>query len=437
MRRAVYVLFCATLLAALATYAWRGWYARYVTDDWCTASLLRERGFAGAMKYHREMWSGRFSYFPAKAALESIGPVTARVTPTLMMVLLGLSAAYAVRRLLSPEPLLTVVTAVAAVFAAIDASPSISNIAGAWYWETGSVTYILPLILFTCWIGVVASPLSLRAAAIASFVLMFVAGGMSETNLATHGAMTGALLLFALIRRSRREAWIGASGLAATLVALAIMGTAAGNVQRGMEHTDPLPLGRAVMRTLDYAYDFVGWHLLPSGAALVPLFALGAVIGSRSRRISVQVCAMIATAALLAYVVSFLPSAWLLPWTAPERALDVSNYFVALAGFAGSVALGARLRVRETSAALAFLIFSGIPLISTRDNLRLSIPEARRFARHSDEMHRFLSTQKGRAAVLPNGNWALAPLILSSEPEFWVNRCVSRYYSLESLQVVR
>jgi len=432
MRRAVHVLFCAIVLAALATYAWRGWYARYVTDDWCTASLLRERGFTGAMKYHRDMWSGRFSYFPAKAALESIGPVTARFTPTLLMLLLGLAAAWTLRRFFSPDPLLTITTAVAVVFALIDGSPSISNIAGAWYWETGAITYILPLVLFTFWLGIVASPLSLRAASIASFLVMLVAGGMSETNLATHGAMTGALLFFGLMRRSRREAWIGASGLAATLLALAIMATAAGNEQRGMEHAAPLPLARTVVRTLDYAYDFVGWHLLPSGAALLPLFVLAMMLGSRAR-VSPRVCAMIAIAAVTAYVVSFLPSAWLLPWTAPERALDVSHYFVALALFAGGAALGTRIRVP----AFVLLLFAVIPLLAIRDNIRLAIPEARRFARHSDEMDRLLSSQKGRAAVLPNATWALAPLILGPEPDFWVNRCVSRYYGLESLQVTR
>jgi hypothetical protein len=52
-------------------------------------------------------------------------------------------------------------------------------------------------------------------------------------------------------------------------------------------------------------------------------------------------------------------------------------------------------------------------------------------------MDRLLAMQKGRAAVLNDGMWALGPLILSSDKEFWVNRCVSRYYGLESLQVTR
>lgn len=431
MRRAVYVLFCATMLAALATYAWRGWYARYVTDDWCTAAALRERGFSGAMKHHREMWSGRFSYFPVKASLEAIGPITTRFTPTLLMLLLGASAAYAIRRLLPADPLLTFAAAMAVVFAMVGASPSIGNIAGAWYWETGSITYILPLILLTFWLGLVPSRLSLRAATIASALLMFVAGGMSETNLATQGVVTGALLLFGLVRRARREVFIGAAGLAATIVALAIVGTAAGNSVRASQHTDPLPLGAALMRTCKYAYDFIGWHLFPSGAAMLAIVAFGLLLGTRSR-VSPAVCTTIAATALGAYVVSFLPSAWLLPWNAPERAMDVSNYFVVLALFAVCAALGARLSVPLFAVAILALV----PLLSIRDNLH-AIPDAQRFAQHIDRMDTFLRTQKGRDAVLPGGAWALNPLILGTEPGFWVNRCVSSYYELQSLRVTR
>jgi hypothetical protein len=431
MRRAVYVLFCATLLAALATYAWRGWYARYVTDDWCTAAILRERGFFGAMQHHREMWSGRFSYFPVKATLEAIGPVTTRFTPTIVMLLLGLAAAYAIRRLLPADGLLTSVAAMAVVFALIGASPSISNVAGAWYWETGSITYVLPLILFTFWLGLPASRMSIRNVAVVSALLMFVAGGMSETTLAAQGAMTGALLVFGWFRRSPREIAIGASGLVATLAALAIMGTAGGNTVRAMQHTDPLPFGAALLRTFDYAYRFVGWHLLPSGAALLPLLFIALLLGAQSR-VSPRVCGMIAIAAIAAYIVSFLPSAWLLPWTAPERALDVPNYFVALALVTGAVAVGSRMKVP----ALALLVFAVIPLLAIRENLQV-IPDARRFARQSDQMDAFLRGQSGRAAVLPNGSWALNPLILGPEPDFWVNRCVSSYYGLESLRVTR
>ncbi|HYO78144.1 MAG TPA: hypothetical protein VE010_16915, partial [Thermoanaerobaculia bacterium] len=352
------------MLAALASYAWRGWYARYITDDFCTAGILRERGFLPALQYHRDNWSGRYSYFPVKAALEAIGPITTRVTPTVMMILLGVAVAYALQKLLDPSSrLLTFLGSATVVYALIDSSPSALNIADAGYWETGSVTYILPLILFTFSLGVPGSNLSVRAACAATAVLMFVAGGLSETTLATQAVAAGALLLYGIWRRSRRETWIGGWAVVSTLAALLLMATAGGTVARASVHTDPRPLGATVARTLDYANGFIGWHVLPSGGALLPLMTVAVILGITARRSSPRVAAIGGVTAVAAYVTSFVPSAWLLPWTAPERALDVSNYFMALALFAGATALGMTYRgvKMQLAASVALAVLAAVP----------------------------------------------------------------------------
>src|SRR5687768_11765787 len=85
-------------LVALAAYAWRGWYSRYVRDDYCTAVTLRERGFAGAVLEHRQVWSGRFSYFIFKGLLERAGPWTPRVVPGLLLAAFVGIAAWSIRR---------------------------------------------------------------------------------------------------------------------------------------------------------------------------------------------------------------------------------------------------------------------------------------------------------------------------------------------------
>lgn len=439
MRRGVYVLFCAVALAALATYAWRGWYARYITDDFCTAGYLRDLGFVEAMKFHRNNWSGRFSYFPVKAALELIGNRTTRVTPAVLMILMGGAVAYSVRRLLEPRSrLLLFLVAVTAVYALVDASPSMFNIAGSWFWETGSITYILPLILFTFWFGLFAWRRSLAATCAASAALMFFAGGLSETSLAAQGAVTGILLAFALWYRARRAAWISAAGLSATLAALAIMGSAAGNVARGMIHTKPRPLGATVLLTLDYANRFLGWHVFASGAAFLPLMAVGVALGMNAQRVSGRAIGIAITTGIGAYLASYVPSAWLLPWTVPERALDVPNYFLALALFAAAVGAGFRLKDRlpELAVTAAIGLLAIVPLLSIDFN-RDEIPRAREFAAHFDAMDRFLQTQKGRDAVLEDGQWALGPAILGAKKTFWVNHCVCLYYDLKSLRVER
>src|SRR5690242_3656045 len=60
------------LLAGLVAYAWRGSYARYITDDYCTSVKLRDLGFVDAMLWHRNHWSGRYAYFAVKAIPEAI-----------------------------------------------------------------------------------------------------------------------------------------------------------------------------------------------------------------------------------------------------------------------------------------------------------------------------------------------------------------------------
>jgi hypothetical protein len=439
MRRAVYVLFCAAVVAALATYAWRGWYARYITDDFCTAGYLRSLGFLGAMKFHRNHWSGRFSYFPVKAALELVGNVTTRFTPVALMLLLGGAVAHAARRLTGVRSLLLLVmVAVTAVFALVDASPSMSNIAGSWFWETGAITYILPLVVFTFWFGLLGWRRSLPMTCAASAALMFFAGGLSETSLAAQGAVTGLLLLFSLWYRRRREAWIAGAGLVATLGALAIVGSAAGNAARGMVQTQPRPPLETLLLTLHYANAFLGWHVFPSAAAFLPLIAVGVVVGMNGERISGKGAAVVAVTAIGAYVVSYLPSAWLLPWTVPERALDVPNYFLAVALFAAAVGGGWRMRQRlpEPAVMAALALLTIVPVLSIAENVE-ELPRARSFAAHFDEMDRYLQTQKGEDAVLKHGQWALGPGILGPKKEFWVNYCVCLYYEVRSLRVER
>jgi hypothetical protein len=437
MRRAAQLLLLAAVLAALASYAWRGWYARYIADDYCTAGILRERGLVAAMQYHRDTWSGRYSFFAIKAALEGIGSITTRFTPTALMIFLGIAVAYALQKLLAPSSrLLTVLGSATAVYALIDASPSALHIAGSWYWETASITYILPLILFTLWLGILGSDLSLRAACAVTAGLLFVAGGLSETSLAAQGTAAGALFACALWRRSRREMWIAAAALISTVAALVIMATAPGTAVRVSLDTKPRPLGATIVRTLDYADGFIGWHVLPSGAALLPLMAVAVALGIAARRSSTSVAAMFAITSVAAYLMSFVPSAWLLRWTMPERALDVANYFIALALFAGCTAAGMRYRNArlELAAYAALGVLAIVPCLSVAWNVR-TLPRARELAARIDATERHLATQPGRHVVIEDGYWALTTGILGPAPGHSINQCVSRYYGLQSLRV--
>ncbi|MFP5247073.1 MAG: DUF6056 family protein, partial [Thermoanaerobaculia bacterium] len=137
--------------------------------------------------------------------------------------------------------------------------------------------------------------------------------------------------------------------------------------------------------------------------------------------------------ALSAYGISFLPTAWIVPAGPPERALDVPNFFLIAALYAAARTL-APSQPRNLATSVAIALCAIIPIRSTITTIR-AIPEARTRAQQVAEMDRYLRTQRGRPVVL-RAKWAIQNRLLHEDRDFWINRCVSRYYSLQSLQVV-
>jgi hypothetical protein len=418
----VYVLFSVAVLAALGTYAWRGWYARYVTDDYCTASYLQTYGFVEVMGFYRRIWSGRYSFYLVKSALETIGPVTARITPAALLLCFAGATAWTIHRLFAPGRLLTLAAAAAVTYAVIDSSPSIENIGGSFFWETGSVTYLLPLALLTIWPALLSCRRSLWVCCTASALLMLFVGGFNETSLAAQGALTGGTLLVALRLKERRMAWIAAAGLVATLIALAIMATAPGTMVRAAAQTEPLSPGAAVLRSLGMAHRFIGSHVLTSSLAVLPLLAVAPML--KKRRDVALYAAMIAAAA---YVVAFLPTAWLMGG-APERALDVPNYFLVAALFALATLI-------PRVPAWGVVLLCVIPLLTVVRNAE-RVPQEAHTAAQVDALEHTLRTHKGEHVAV-RARWALNERRFGASPDHFANQCASRLYGLQSLRIVR
>lgn len=427
-------------MTALAVFAWRGWYSRYLTDDYCTSGLLQTLGFFEAMAWHRQHWSGRFSYFPLKALFESFGSATTRFTPSVMIVLF-LSTAIVTLRILTGRVSRLGIIAVSTgfVFAIVDASPSLTNIGGSLYWETGSVTYLPPLMLFTLWVALFAPQVRARVAYPMSALVMFVAGGFSETSLAAQGAFTGAALLLSLLWRNRRYVRIAAAGFSASLVALFVVASAPGNTVRAQIDVVPRTPVEAVLECLRLANEFIGTYLFADGLALLPLALLAFVYANQVRSGDPRKTLGVAGVALCGYVAAFLPSAWLLRTGPPERSLDVPCFFMIVALFA--IAWTAGLRTRPltprsaTPLAVATIVLLAVPILSIRKNLE-TIPRLRQISIRQDAADRILRASRGEAVAL-HAPWAVSHRIFSEDPTHWSNRCVSRYYGLRSFHASR
>jgi len=425
------------VLAALGTYTWRGWFARYVTDDFCTASILRHKGFLEMMRYHRVAWSGRYSYYPIKAIPESIGPMTAQVMPGIMLALFSAAGFWTFRRVLDRRSaLLAALTGLVIAYAAIDATPEPLAIGGPLIWETGTVTYMLPLILYTLWAGLFFGEGPARARWIASAIVMFVAGGLSETSLAAQCAMTTALTAFTFVRRWREASKVAGAAFAASLLALVIVASAPGNEIRARRLPPRAPFVTAAVNSARMAYDFIGSVAFSDGKALLLVLLCGTIVGATLPRVDASAAAVAALSAAAGYAVTFLPSAWMLSMGPPPRALHVTNFFLMgillpLCALAGS----RRPRAVMLAAPVLLLLAIFVPVASARF-VASTVPRAKADAAELERIRGIMLANRGNRVTI-HSPWAIAERVLVAEPEFWTNRCMAEFYGVRSIRVTR
>lgn len=419
----VSALLLVALACGLAALAWHGSYSRYVTDDFCSAATLHELGLGRAMLHHRATWSGRYSYYAVKGVLESVGPWTARAVPGALLLSGVVVAAWTLKRW---------VAAAALVFAIIDASPGLWD---AFLWETGSITYTLPLIVLTGWLGLFRSEVRLSLACFFSAALMLFAAGFSETTLAAQAALAVGLLVSAALRRDRRSLWIAASGLAATALGFVIVVTAPGNAVRAGGLPPHPALVDAAATTIALANGFVGSDLFGNPAALLLALVAGALLCDQ---LSTKQAGNVFAIAAMGYVATFFPSAWALAGSPPPRVLHVSGAFALVTLATLGTMAGTRLRhYRAWRPLLTVLLVvcALIPLQRTTARLR-AMRDARTNAARLDALGAGLRQRRGQAVTL-HDPWLLESGVLHPEPDHWTNRCVSRYYGVQSIRVER
>ena len=234
----------APLASALLAHAYVGLFSRYWYDDFCTAAVLRDMGFVGSQRHWYLGWSGRFSFHFLVNLLELAGP---RVVPFLPLAALAAWtavsawAAYQAAALLRlpRRGAVSFLGGLLVVFATLNSTP---DVAQSLYWQTGMLTYLAPLVLFTAYAGLVASSVRegggrvSRPRVVLCLLLTLAAGGLSEVT-AVLQAAGACLLAAAALTRGRARFGRGTralilAGLAGALVALLAVVLAPGNKAR-------------------------------------------------------------------------------------------------------------------------------------------------------------------------------------------------------------
>lgn len=464
----------AALSAALLAHAYLGFYTRYFGDDYCTARVLRDVGFLESQRYWYAGWTGRFSFTFAVTFAELIGPAVAQVLPALSLALWVAAGTWAVYQIAEGRwrhPVRdSLLLAELVVFATLNHIP---NIAQSLYWQTGSLTYVAPLILLALFAGLVVRA-SRRAPegvagwphAVAAFVLTFVAAGFSDVYAVLQvGALAVALamcLRFLPARQRRVALRLIAAGLAGALVALVIVALSPGNGVRKESFSPPPTLFSAVRLSLLYSAQFAYVSVMRAPLTTVSMLAGGVLVGSLTQaaagqpgdRRLWQLLVLLPPVAFGFVLMCSAPAAYVMATPLPDRAFIVPRFMLVCTIVCWAYLAGTALRrfllgggraptIQTPALVVLTLLLILSPSAAARRTLAL-VPRARANALDWDRADREIRAARGRGEAdvtvrasddLEVGLGAAAPdLNLERDPTSWKNKCAASYYEIKTLR---
>jgi Family of unknown function (DUF6056) len=464
------------LTVVLSAYAFRGWFARYTADDYCTAGIERAAGFLQAQAYWYESWSGRFTYYIVSGLVEYAGTGIVQVLPGAALIAFVGVGAWALMPVAAaqrwPVPILTTsVLSAALVVACLQGAP---NLEQALYWQTGMLTYLLPLVLLTFAAGWlvrrirgVGSPSRLDVAGNAA--LLFAIAGLSETTLAVQLTLLPLGALFALLLppgRRRPALVLLTTGWAATIIAAVIFVAAPGNYRHEVSLTGSVrglgQVGLAVHASAGFAGLFARSVEFRARTAVLVLLCLSVWFGLHAARAHrpastaqdwlKRACLIVGTVICgwVLLVAAAIPGYFAQGWDPPERAQFVAVWLVAvglavlgclIGEIAGQVlrTLGLRLDAVRLSPVwtAACLVLAVGSLFIARGTLAL-VPADAAYAADWDMLDTTIRTEaaSGGPVVVPRtlpNHYGFD--FLTTDPAYYPNPCVAQFYGVPSIRV--
>jgi hypothetical protein len=449
-------LLAPVLAVPLAAYAYLGLFSRYAADDYCTAGQVVTRGLIGLEMQLYEAWSGRFAFTFIVGVVELIGPWATRVLPALAIIGWVLALTWALARVFGRIQALLLAELI--VFVTLASTPDVGQ---SLFWQTGMLTYLLPLILLACLAGLILQRVRVGCAGphwiVGAGGLAFVAAGTSETYVAAQVAglvLAGALGWFGLAGRSRQTFLaLVAAGLVGSLLGFAIVALAPGNAVRGGGARTSW--GFVVTAALDdarqFVHDFYRFSTLQAAIAFCVPFGLALLAGPRlsldhqQLRTLLAWTALIGVTSIVEVVVCLLPSFYALSAPEPGRARIIPQLVLVcltvLAGWVAGLALPVwwprSVHLRPVVAALVVISLAS-PVLITRAVLAQA-DAAQAYAQRWDGID--AQVRADHAAGLqdvvveplaPTGTVRGMDFVGPNSAD-WLNECVARYYGLRSI----
>lgn len=451
-------------LMPLLLQAVLGLYSRYMADDFCTAAVARAMGLIEAERYWYLGWSGRYAYLFLIDLVSLIGPGLTPWLPAMLsglwVVALGWSLCQLAPRY-RPSPLVAAVLAILIVAATLCAIP---NIAQSLDWRNSSLTYTAPLLLGSVLAGVLFRQsndlghdlMALLWQGLLVFVLAFLAGGFSEIYSALQFALVGLGLAAALIVNARRRHWRAAvpwlAGLLGSAAGLAAIALAPGTRARQFTFATPPGLPALIGNSIQYSRWFIRDAFLFQGPLVIAVAVccalLVAVVAGRSAETPPRrwlVAGLLALPAVTfgLLVACYAPAFYALQYLPPDRVLII-NWFVMISATAvwGSLAGGllapgwqaacaAQPKAMMAATWLVAALTIVPPLIGAA-HLADALGAAQSYASTWDSYDQILTAARanGGAVTLARLTYPGGIDNLSSDPQFWVNKCLTQYYGV-------
>jgi hypothetical protein len=437
----------------LLVYASVGSFARYTADDYCWAGVLREQGFWQAQVSWYVNYSPRYAFTFLVNLVELAGTSIVPFLPTVAICTWLATLTWTLFQLRVRLGSLSRVVSALLVAELVELATfqTAPDLAQSLYWQTGMLTYVLPLVLATFLIGWIARGAA-RGAGWGSWLvcglITFVVGGLSETylipqNVAVTLALAGALAV--LLYGGARERVLaraaaphlggalagGVLALLAILVAPATAYRVAGT---------PADLWLASAASIATAAYQAGRLVRYFGPVLVLCLAVPAVLalgqGAESRAQSRRRFVVVTAAVAVLVPFCYFPSFYAQNGNPPARSLIVpGSLLIAYAVYVGVLLRDVPRRAPPVVVGAALTVLALIPLGIAATTL----PERAVAAQHAalwdaeDQLIRDSRAAGVRDVVVPPLPPYLGEKFVTPDASNWFNVCVARYYDVRSI----
>ena len=456
----------------LAVYAWLGTFSRYLADDYCASTYLySSQNIVEATLRAYSLWGNSYSRLMFSQLIELGGVNGIRVMAGVELVIWALLLAWMfvalgkLLRIQMPKVGYVWLACMMIVLSLYQTSALYQIL----FWRTGVIPYSLPLLWFigiaSYFLRYVEKPYEKSRAVwfgILFTILIFFAGGLSET---TSGMLVGIMFVAVALtwwtkrHHQRRDVLVFlTAGLVTAIIAISITAASPGTsnrlgrIMRQEPIYNPIELADdVILFTSQFLFETVKSYPTLMVVALAVSFGVVylALATSQNEESSIPT-SYLRTALLIIPIVVFIvigfsyaPSAFVR--TFPAARARYASHFVFMLGLMieggvfGILMAQARsvVNLKWVQVAVALLLVALIvhPIRATPQVYALHY-QYQNFAQQWDDRHALIQQ------AVANGETDLVVVQLDApggigeykgNPKDWINRCVARFYGLNSI----